>query len=82
MAFDIEQKVWAKCSGNHGYHHATIIMENDNSELFLLRWRNQCWDDSIICARNMRPFIASQGFAVTMRGDRYHNTGMAGGVSH
>eukprot|EP00957_Ditylum_brightwellii_P155617 11845720-Ditylum_brightwellii.AAC.1 len=39
MAFNIGQKVWAKHSGCHGYHHATIVIEIDNGESFLLRWR-------------------------------------------
>eukprot|EP00957_Ditylum_brightwellii_P162232 12353152-Ditylum_brightwellii.AAC.1 len=61
MAFDTRQKVWAKQSGHHGYHRATIVMEINNGKAFLLRWRKQCWGNIIVCARNMRPLIASQG---------------------
>eukprot|EP00957_Ditylum_brightwellii_P163292 12433668-Ditylum_brightwellii.AAC.1 len=65
MAFNISQRVWAKHFANHGYHRATIVMEIDNGEAFLPRWRKQHWADSVICARNLRPLIASEGIAVT-----------------
>ena len=82
MAFGIGQKVWAKPSGRRGYHRATIVDKIGNGEAFLLRWRKHNWNDSIICARNMRPYVASMGLAKTVRGVRYHNTDMAGGVPH
>eukprot|EP00957_Ditylum_brightwellii_P070071 5322228-Ditylum_brightwellii.AAC.1 len=68
MAFKIGQKVWAKPVSGHGYHHATIVDEIDNAEAFLLRWRKHGWDNSVICARNMRPFVALMGLARTMCG--------------
>eukprot|EP00957_Ditylum_brightwellii_P097680 7440170-Ditylum_brightwellii.AAC.1 len=79
MALNIGQKVWAKHSGCHGYHRVTIVMEIYNGESFLLRWRK---DVSVICARNMMPFIASHGLTVTMRGVRYHSADMAGSAPH
>eukprot|EP00957_Ditylum_brightwellii_P090208 6870602-Ditylum_brightwellii.AAC.1 len=82
MAFKISQKVWAKPAGGRGYHRATIVDEIDNGEVFLLRWRKHNRNDSIICARNMRPFVASMGLARTVRSVRYHNADMAGGVPH
>eukprot|EP00957_Ditylum_brightwellii_P176871 13473036-Ditylum_brightwellii.AAC.1 len=82
MAFEIGQKVWAKPSANHGYHHATIVMEVDNGEAFLLRRRKRNWNDSVIHARNLRPFIASEDLAVTVRGVRCHDADMSGGVPH
>eukprot|EP00957_Ditylum_brightwellii_P125243 9547250-Ditylum_brightwellii.AAC.1 len=82
MVFKIGHKVWAKPSGHRGYHHATIVMVLDNGEAFLLRWRKHGWDNSIVCARNLRLFIAFEGLAVTVSGVRYHNTDMAGGVPH
>eukprot|EP00957_Ditylum_brightwellii_P090473 6889752-Ditylum_brightwellii.AAC.1 len=80
MAFAIGQKVWAKPNGRCGYHRATIVNEIDNGEAFLLRWRKCGQDDSVICARDMRPFNASMGLARTAHGVRYHNADMAGGV--
>ena len=82
MVFEIGQKVWAKPTSRHGYHHATVVDKIDNGEAFLLRWRKHDWNNSIVCARNMRPFNASMGLARTVRGVRYHNTDMAGGVPH
>eukprot|EP00957_Ditylum_brightwellii_P096072 7319691-Ditylum_brightwellii.AAC.1 len=81
MLFYIRQKVWAKPSG-HGYHCATIVNGTDNGAKFLTRWRKQHWDDSVICARNLRPLIKSQCLVVTMHGIMYHGTDMAGGVPH
>eukprot|EP00957_Ditylum_brightwellii_P123864 9441924-Ditylum_brightwellii.AAC.1 len=80
MAFKIGQKVWAKHAGRCGYHCATIVDEIDNGEVFLLRWRKCGWDNSVVRARNIRPFDALMGLARTVRGVRYHNTDMAGGV--
>eukprot|EP00957_Ditylum_brightwellii_P131463 10026717-Ditylum_brightwellii.AAC.1 len=68
MAFKIGQKVWAKPAGRHGYHHDTIVDEIDNGDVFLLRWRKCNCHDSIVCARNMRPYVASMGLARTVRG--------------
>eukprot|EP00957_Ditylum_brightwellii_P143819 10958986-Ditylum_brightwellii.AAC.1 len=82
MVFEIGQKVWAKPTGRHGFHFATIIDEIDNGGAFLLRWRKHNWNGSILCAKNMRPYIASMGLARTMRGVKYHNADMAGGVPH
>ena len=82
MAFAIGQKVLEKPNGGRGYHRATIVMEIDNGEAFLLRWRKHNWNNSIVCARNMRPFVALMGLARTMRGVRFHNMDMAGGVPH
>eukprot|EP00957_Ditylum_brightwellii_P082954 6306813-Ditylum_brightwellii.AAC.1 len=80
MAFKIGQKVWAKPASGCRYHHATIVDEIDNGEVFLLRWRKHGQDNSVVCARNMRPFDALMGLARTVRGVRYHNTDMNGGV--
>eukprot|EP00957_Ditylum_brightwellii_P088613 6749421-Ditylum_brightwellii.AAC.1 len=82
MVFKIDQKVWAQPTGRHGYHHVTIVDEIDNGEAFLLDWRKHNWNDSIVRARNMRPYIASMDLARTVRGVRYHNADMAGGVPH
>eukprot|EP00957_Ditylum_brightwellii_P166492 12673139-Ditylum_brightwellii.AAC.1 len=82
MVFEISQKVWAKPTGRNGYHSATIVDEIDNGEAFLLRWGKRNWNDSIICARNIRPYLASMGLARTVRGVRYHDADMAGGVPH
>eukprot|EP00957_Ditylum_brightwellii_P126125 9615039-Ditylum_brightwellii.AAC.1 len=80
MAFAIGQKVWAKPNSRRGYHRATIIYEIDNGEAFLLRWRKRGQDNSVVCARNMRPFDALMGLARTIRGVRYHDADMARGV--
>eukprot|EP00957_Ditylum_brightwellii_P202477 15330345-Ditylum_brightwellii.AAC.1 len=82
MTFKIGQKVWAKPAGRHGYHCASIVDEINNGEAFLLRWRKHDWNNSIVCARNMRPYVALMGLARTMHGVRYHNADMAGGVPH
>eukprot|EP00957_Ditylum_brightwellii_P209660 15362688-Ditylum_brightwellii.AAC.1 len=82
MMFKIDQKVWAKPAGRHGYYHATIVDEIENGEVFLLRWRKHSWNNSIVCARNMRPYVALIVLARTMRGVRYHNTDTAGVVPH
>eukprot|EP00957_Ditylum_brightwellii_P148436 11301034-Ditylum_brightwellii.AAC.1 len=76
----IPQRVWAKPAGGRGYHRATIVDEIDSGEAFLLRWTKSGWDDSVICARNMRSFDASMGLTRTIRGVRYHDTDMAGGA--
>eukprot|EP00957_Ditylum_brightwellii_P019247 1451425-Ditylum_brightwellii.AAC.1 len=70
MVFKIGKKVWAKSTGRNGYHRATIVDEIDNGEAFLLRWRKHNWKDSIVCARDMRPYVASMGLARTVRGVR------------
>eukprot|EP00957_Ditylum_brightwellii_P150934 11493394-Ditylum_brightwellii.AAC.1 len=80
MVFKIGQKSWAKPAGGCGYHRASIVMEIDNGEVFLLRWKKRGRDDSVICTRNMRPFVALMGLARTIRGVRYHVADMAGGV--
>eukprot|EP00957_Ditylum_brightwellii_P093591 7126850-Ditylum_brightwellii.AAC.1 len=80
MAFAIGQKVWAKPNGKCGYHCAAIVDEIDNGEVFLLRWRKRGQDDSVVRARDMRPFDASMGLARTICGVRYHDANMAGGV--
>ena len=80
MAFEVGQKVWAKPNGGRGYHCATIVMEIDNGEAFLLRWRKHDRVDSVVRARDIRPFDASVGLARTVRGVRYHDADMAGGV--
>eukprot|EP00957_Ditylum_brightwellii_P162220 12352344-Ditylum_brightwellii.AAC.1 len=59
MVVEIGQKVWAKPTGRHGYHRATIVDKIDNGEALLLRWRKRNWNNSNVCARNMRPYIAS-----------------------
>eukprot|EP00957_Ditylum_brightwellii_P134445 10249940-Ditylum_brightwellii.AAC.1 len=82
MAFKIGQKDWAKPFANQEYYHATIVMEIDNGEAFLLWWGKHNWNNSIVCARNLRPFIALIGLARTVCGVRYHDTDMAGGVPH
>eukprot|EP00957_Ditylum_brightwellii_P169059 12867732-Ditylum_brightwellii.AAC.1 len=82
MVFEIDQKVWAKSTGRNEYHRATIVDEIDNGKAFLLRQRKHNWNDSIVCARNMRPYIALMGLSRTMCGVRYHNADMAGGVPH
>eukprot|EP00957_Ditylum_brightwellii_P121520 9268126-Ditylum_brightwellii.AAC.1 len=82
MVFKIGQKVWAKPSANQGYHRVTIVMEVDNGEAFLLRWRKHNWNNSVVCARNLRPFIVLMGLARSVRDVRYHSTDMVGGVSH
>eukprot|EP00957_Ditylum_brightwellii_P046992 3567702-Ditylum_brightwellii.AAC.1 len=61
MVFEINQKVWANPTGRNGYHHATVVGKIDKGEAFLFRWRKCNWNNSIVCARNMRPFIASLG---------------------
>eukprot|EP00957_Ditylum_brightwellii_P146680 11165565-Ditylum_brightwellii.AAC.1 len=38
MPFYLGQTIWAKYPG-HGYHHVTIIIEINNGEIFLVRWR-------------------------------------------
>eukprot|EP00957_Ditylum_brightwellii_P120199 9172162-Ditylum_brightwellii.AAC.1 len=68
MAFKIGQKVWAKPASGCEYHHATIVMEVDNGEVFLLRWRKHNRDNSVICTRNMRPSTALMGLARTVHG--------------
>eukprot|EP00957_Ditylum_brightwellii_P068400 5192533-Ditylum_brightwellii.AAC.1 len=65
MVFEIGQKVWAKPTDRRGYHRATIVNKIDNGEAFLLRWRKCNRNNSIVCARNMKPYIASMGFART-----------------
>eukprot|EP00957_Ditylum_brightwellii_P055995 4243622-Ditylum_brightwellii.AAC.1 len=80
MAFTIGQKFWAKPNGRCGYHRATIVNEIDDGEAFLLRWRKHSRVDSVVRARDMRPFDASIGLARTVRGVRYHDADMAGGV--
>eukprot|EP00957_Ditylum_brightwellii_P011799 890262-Ditylum_brightwellii.AAC.1 len=80
MAFTIGQKVWAKPNSRHGYPCATIVDEIDNGEAFLLRWRKRGRDNSVVHARDMRPFDATMGITMTFRGVRYHNADMAGGV--
>eukprot|EP00957_Ditylum_brightwellii_P206232 15347456-Ditylum_brightwellii.AAC.1 len=66
MVLKIGQKVWAKPPGGRGYHCATIVDEIDNGEAFLLRWRKRNRNNSIVCARDMRPSVASMGLARTL----------------
>eukprot|EP00957_Ditylum_brightwellii_P014619 1101867-Ditylum_brightwellii.AAC.1 len=76
MPFEISQKVWAKPASRRGYHCATIIDEIDSGDAFLLRWRKHSQDNSVVSARNMRPFDASMGLTRTVCGVRYHDADM------
>ncbi len=82
MAFEIDQKVWAKPIGRHGYHCATIVIEVNNGEAFLVRRKKDNWNNNIVKARDMRSFIASMGMGRTVNGVRYHNADMADNVPH
>eukprot|EP00957_Ditylum_brightwellii_P155097 11806319-Ditylum_brightwellii.AAC.1 len=82
MVFKMSQTVWAKPTGRNRYHRATIVDKIDNGEAFLLRWRKRNWNNIIICARNMRLYVASMGLARSVCGVRYHDADMAGGVPY